>query len=364
MVYGCKKDDFNKATYDATIPELVVNSATDGKVFDLDPASNAVVTLEWAPAKASNGTLVFYKVLIDKETGNFSNPVYTGIPNNSGLDNKLAINHRELNKIASAAGIKALEKGKLKWKITATSGVATKDMEGFKTIEVVRPDGYAENPADLYITGTATEGGTDLTKTPKFKKLSEGVFELYTSLSAGTFKLIDKITGTPRVFSIVGKAIKDDTETPTLSQTAKVYRINLDFNKAIASYTEIQSVGLWFSGYNKITNNLVYDGNGVWKAGDIAITWSTQSWGKDERYKFRVTEKDMDGVVSTKSLGGPNADNGNRPTASTAATYYLLKPVDNSQWDYTYKFMKEAAKADVLVKFDATGDYTHQVIYK
>jgi hypothetical protein len=359
---ACQKDEWGKGV-ETTITTTTQKAPDNNLSLALDPMSNAIVTFEWEPAHTGNNTLVFYKVLFVAESGSFSKPVYTGSPAAGGSKTSLVLTHRDLNKLANNAGIKALQKGKIKWTVVASNGIISDTAKESRTLELERPAGFAENPADVYLSGSATEGGTDVSKALKCKKLSDGVFELYTSLSPGTYKLLDKITGTPLSFVIDGSLIKEgaDGNSPAAVKTA--YRINLDFNTATAKLTQIQEVGLWFAGYNKITNLLTYDAGGVWKAVDIAIVWSTQSWGKDERYKFRVVEKDMAGNTSTVFQASATKDNV-RATSSTAASYFLFKSGDASQWDYTYKFEKEAAKADILVKFQASGDYTHQVIYK
>jgi starch-binding outer membrane protein SusE/F len=362
LLAACEKDDWDKEVVTSITPSIPA-APNNNVLIDLDPLSNAVVSFEWEAAQTANHTLSFYKVLFDKESGDFSTPVYTGVPAALGSKNKLILSHRELNKIANNAGIKALQKGKIKWTVAASNGVVNETAGESRILELQRPAGFAENPADLFLMGGATEAGTDMSKAIKFKKLSDGVFELYTSLTNGTYKLIDKITGTPLSFVLNGNLVKEGTEGNSPSTTKKAYRINLDFNTAIAKLTEIQEVGLWFAAYNKITHVLNYEGNGIWKAADIAIVWSQQSWGKDERYKFRVVEKDLNGIVTNVFQASSNKDN-SRPSSSTAASYFYLKSNDATQWDYTYKFEKEAAKADVFVKFQNTDSYTHQVVYK
>ena len=359
---ACQKDDWGKGV-ETTIAPATQKAPDNNLSLALDPMSNAIVTFEWEPARTGNNTLVFYKVLFAAEGASFSKPIYTGVPAAGGSKTTLALTHRDLNKIANSAGIKALAKGNVQWTIVASNGVVSDTATQPRTLELQRPSGFAENPADLYLSGTATEGGTDVSKAVKFKKLADGVFELWTSLAPGSYKLLDKITGMPLSFVIDGSLIKEgaDGNSPAAVKTA--YRINLDFNTAVAKLTEIQEVGLWFAGYNKVTNVLTYDAAGVWKAADIAIVWSAQSWGKDERYKFRVIEKDMAGNLTTVFQASAIKDNV-RATSTTAASYFFFKSNDASQWDYTYKFEKEAAKADVMVKFQASGDYTHQVVYK
>ncbi len=362
ILSGCKKDKW--ADLPNTTISAVTYTAPDDKVsVTLDPASNAVVTFQWQPAQTANHTLSYYQVVFDKDTGNFSHPVYTGIPDAGGTKTSLVLTHRILNKIASLAGIPALQKGKIQWKVIASNGVVTSQSEESRTMELQRPAGFAENPADVFLTGSATEAGTDLSKALKFKKLSDGVFELYTSLSLGSFKLVDKNTGSPATFIWDGTALKDGTDANSPASATTTYRINLNFNTAAAQLTQIQEVGLWFAGYNAVTNVLSYTGNGIWKASDITIVFSAQSWGKDERYKFRVVEKDMAGMVTNRLWASSTKDK-SKPTSSTASSYFYLASNDNSQWDYTYKFEKEAAKADIFVKFQASDTYTHQVVFK
>lgn len=359
---SCKKDDWGKGL-ETTISLGAVAAPDNNVSIPLDQLSNGVVVFEWEPAKLADFTIPLYKVLFDVEGGDFTKPIHTVISEKSGAQNSMRLSHRDMNRIANKAGIKRLEKGKVKWTIVASNGVTGDTSKDICTMELHRPAGYADNPENVYLWGSATEAGTDISKAAKCKKLSDGVFELYTSLSTGTYTLTDKITGTPLTFVLGDSLINEGSYAASITTTKKIYRIHLDFNTAVHTITEIQEVGLWFAGYNKITHVLAYDANGTWKAADIAIVWSVQSWGKDERYKFRVVEKAKNGTVTNVFWGGASKDN-NRPNSSTAASYFYLKSNDATQWDYTYKFEKESAKADVMVKFNATDVYTHQVVYK
>lgn len=357
---GCKKNDLNIVETTVTEPALIAPNANTQ--VNLDPLSNAVVAFEWTAAKVGNYTLPFYKVVFDKENGDFSKPIYSAIPGKGGIEINLGLSHKEMNKIAYAAGIAELGTGKVKWRVEASTGVATA-VSGASVITLTRPVGFAENPANIFITGAATEGGVDLSKAQGFKKLSEGVFEIYTALNAGNYKLVDKITGSPVNFVIAAGALKEGTEAASPATAKTVYRINLDFNKSTATFTEIQSVGLWFSGYNKIQAVLNYDAAGLWKSTDVPVAWKTESWGKDERYKFRVTEKDPSGNVTVKNWGSVNKDN-SRATATSPGSYFFLKEVDNSQYDYTFKFAAESQKTDIEFRLQAAADYTHKITFK
>jgi hypothetical protein len=64
--------------------------------------------------------------------------------------------------------------------------------------------------------------------------------------------------------------------------------------------------------------------------------------------------------------GSKNSDN-NRPDASTSPTFWDLYPVDDSQYNYCFKFVTAAdgANCDVNMYFTADkANYTHEVIVK
>ncbi|TCC87928.1 hypothetical protein EZ428_19540 [Pedobacter frigiditerrae] len=359
FMQACRKDDSDMV--ETTITAPVSTAPSNNTSVVLSPSSNAVVTFEWDQSKTGNYTSPFYKVVFAKEDGDFSKPIYAIVSTKLGYDSKVAVSHREMNKMAYAAGIKQLEKGKVKWRIEASNGVVGMS-SAVSTMELTRPAGIAENPATLFITGTATEGGTDLNKALPLKRLSDGVFEVYTALSTGNYKLIDNVTNASLTAVIDAGVIKEALEIASPTTTKKVYRINIDFNTASATFTEIQTVGIWVSGFNAIKYTLDYDAAGVWKANNVAIAWKPESWGRDERYKFRVTEKDVAGVVTVKNWGGSVKDNV-RPTLTTALTYYLLKPVDNTQYDFAFKFALEAP-ADIEFRMSALADYTQKITYK
>lgn len=359
LALGCKKN--NVDSVNTTIAPVALKGPANDILINLSPLSNAVVTFEWDAAKTGNNTLSFYEVEFDKETGDFSNPVSKSIPNKGGIENKLLLTHRMLNRIAHLAGIAELAKGKVKWRVKANTGVVS-STSASGTIELSRPEGTTDIPLELYLTGNATEGGTDPGKAVKFKKTADGIFEIYTALNAGTYTMVDKLTGEPLTFVLRNDLISSGTSANSPAAAKTVYRINLDFNTASATLTEIVSVGLWFSGYNAIKPNLVYDAGGIWKA-TFNNAWKTESWGKDERYKFRMVEKDAAGNLTTKNWGSSKKDN-SRPTANQEASYYFLNAVDNTQYDYTYKFAAESQNTEVQLKMQASGDYTHAVIFK
>jgi starch-binding outer membrane protein SusE/F len=358
---GC--DDDKESINVNITPVSTFYAPNDNLFVKLQPTTEASVVFEWDKARAEDGTMVLYEIAFDKEAGDFSAPVYKIVSDNKGLDSKLTLSHKDLNKIANFAGIKSLETGKIKWTIFASKGINVKKSETARTIEVERPAGFAELPADLYLTGDATEVGADLSKALKFKQTSSGVFEVYTSLKAGTYQLVDRTAENRKTYSIEGTLIKENGST-TVTGDAKPYRIKVDFSNAAATISEVTKVELWFAPDDKFWFELPYQGNSIWQATNVPVVFKQEGWGRDERYKFRFTLKEND-ADKFEWFGSENSDN-QRPEANTPLRYWHMIPRPESRWDFSYKFNGAAdnKNCDIKVIFQPTEAYTHQVIVR
>src|SRR6476660_7974575 len=110
---GCKKDE--RAINMNISGVTTLYAPADNLHVKLEPATSASVVFEWDQAKAEDGSLVMYEVAFDKANGDFSTPVYKMSSDGNGVQNKLTLSHKDLNRIANFAGIQSLETGKLKW---------------------------------------------------------------------------------------------------------------------------------------------------------------------------------------------------------------------------------------------------------
>ncbi|HEY9340416.1 MAG TPA: SusE domain-containing protein [Hanamia sp.] len=339
---SCKKD-LELNTNIGTVKTLY--APDDAKSIKLQPATSAALLFEWESAKAEDGTLVQYEVVFDKEGGDFSNPIFKKVSDGNGVQTTLTMSHKELNKIANLAGIGSLETGILKWTIFSFKGQNSKKADQARAISVERPAGFSEIPADVYITGSATEAGANLSDAIKMTATANGVFEVFTKLKAGTYHFVDKKSGTPNSFSIQGTAIKEGGENTQANE--KIYRIRLDFNNAANEVTEITKVGLympagWANNNVYIIGNLDYKGNGTWEVLNLPIKFLNPGW-PEERYKFQFDTKDADGVAGSEFYGSINVENSNRPDdPNTPLSYFKLMPQPANapyiDWSYTYKF--------------------------
>jgi len=363
MMSGCKKDKELNHTEVSAVSNFF--APADNKYVKVVSGGTGSVLFEWEQARAEDNGLVYYEVAFDKVGGDFSKPLYSVPSDNKGIVNSLTLSFSDLNKIATMAGVKAQEAGKVIWTVMSSKGINVKKSSQVRTIEIERPAGFADIPTELYLTGTATEGGDDLSKAIKLKQVGPGKFEAFTSLKAGDFHFADRKTGTPATYSYDGAKLTEGGNT-AVTGAAKVQRIEVDMNVAAMKTTEVVSLGLWFSADNKIWFDLPYTSNGTWAINDASIVFHQESWGRDERYKFRFTFKDAGGTTTTQYYGSTNGDN-NRPDANTPLTFYYMVPVNNSQYDNAFKFTGAAdnKKADIKVIFNAeAAAYTHTVTVK
>ena len=362
LMLGITSCEENDSINTKITPVKTLFAPADNLFVKLAPTTEASVVFEWEQSKAADGTFALYEIAFAKEDGNFDQPVYKVVSDSKGLESSLTLSHKDLNKIANMAGIPSLSTGKLKWTVLASKGVNVQPSESVRTIEVERPAGFAEIPADLYITGTATESGDALANAIKFKQTASGVFELYTSLKDGTYHLVDRLNENHKTFSIDGTQLKESGEATVTGE--KVYRLRLDFNNAAANVVEVTKVELWFAPDGVFWFDLPYSGNSTWLASDRSIVFRQEGWGRDERYKFKFTINDG-GVEKAEWFGSTNSDN-SRPSSTTPPAFWFMVPVNDTRWDYCFKFDGSADNktADVKVMFNPAAAYTHQVIVK
>lgn len=360
VITGCKKDKTIGNANVSAVSNLFLPE--DGKFVKIASGASGSVAFEWEQARAEDNGLVLYEVAFDKEGGDFSKPLYSVPSDGNGLYNKLTVTFSDLNKIATLAGVKPQESGKIIWTVMSSKGINVKQSGLKRVIEIQRPAGFTDIPTELFLTGTATEGGDDLSKAVKFKQTAPGKFEIFTSLKAGSFHFADRATGTPTTYSYDGAKLTEAGNTDFAGST-KVEKLEVDFNVAAYKTTEVTNVGLWFSADNKIWFDLNYTSNGTWESGVKPIVFHQETWGRDERYKFRFTFKNADGTSTTQFYGSANSDN-NAATTATAPSYYYMLPVNNSQYDYAFKFNHDFDNktANIRVMFNATAPaYTHTV---
>ncbi|GAB3423931.1 SusE domain-containing protein [Niabella aquatica] len=352
---SCKKDE--RTLNVELTPVSTLAAPADKSNIKLNPTTGGNIIFQWSAASTPDSGVILYEVAFDKMDGNFSNPVYKIVADGGGLQTTAGILQKDLNKIAALAGIESSSSGQLKWAVRATKAANVILSSQTYSLTLERPAGFAVLPEALYITGTATESGDDITKAIQLKKTADGNYELYTSLKAGSYFLTDKPGegGTP-YYMDENNIIKEGNSTTTVTGDTRAYRLNYDFNIALASQTAIDSIGLFMSAYNTSIGTLNYAGNSTWEAAKIPVEFYQFSWGRDERYKFILHTSN-----GKEYMGSSNVNN--IAPAGQPASYFYLWPVNNAQWDNTYKFDPSADRANIkaTLYFQPNSSYKHVI---
>jgi hypothetical protein len=355
---SCKKDTHALSTDVA--PVTTLTAPDNAASYTLAPATGPSIQFKWAASTTPD--LVLYEIAFDKADGDFSKPIYKVLSDGSGVQAQATITQKVLNTVASMAGIASLSTGTIKWAVITSKVTNNKVSTVSRTLQITRPAGFATVPNAIYLTGSATEQGTDVSKALPFKKISDGVFELYTSLQPGTYSLIDNTTGTPTTYSINGSSILLNGET-TVTGSKNVYRISLDFGNAAATMTQILSVNMFLAIDNKIWFTLPYKGNSQWELDGANVVIPQEPWGDESRYKYEFMVQDAGGNQSTEWYGSANGDNPD-PTTSTPLSYFYMYPVTSDQFSNCFKMVPSYSgkNCNINVNFSPTiPQYTNSV---
>jgi len=307
-----------------------------------------------------------YRIAFDKTSGDFSNPLYVTSSDNNGYKNSVSISHEQMDKIAKATGLGPSETGSIKWTVFSTKGLQSMRAQKENTISITRLAGFddADIPVDVYVTGAGSEGGTDLSKAQKMKAIDAGKFEAYTKLSAGKpFYFVNDTKGTPHQYSTNnGLVMKEGTSTVA---TDGIYQVTINFKTGAATYTMVTRIGFFFSPSNAILFDLPYVGNGIFQAKNQTVTFKQESWGRDQRYKFRMFVKENGGTAAEKQLEWSTlTQTDSPPTATSPASYYYLLLITNlTQWDNKWKLMSDfdGVPATYTMYLQAAQPYTHSI---
>ncbi|MGN6178733.1 MAG: SusE domain-containing protein [Mucilaginibacter sp.] len=340
---SCKKDNHELNTNVNAVTQLT--APDNNSSFNLKAGGGNII-FQWGATSTADPVL--YEVAFDKSTGDFSHPIYKMLSDGRGVETQASISQDTLNRVAELAGIAPLNTGTLKWTVIVSLAANAKLSTAQRTISVTRP---IVLPTTLYLTGSAAEGG----KTIPMKQTSVGVFELYTSLQAGSYQLTDKSDGTGSKYYIDAQgALNVGNSTTAVTGATKAYRIDVNLNTLTTNIVGIDSIGLYMSAYNTSIGKLSYVGNGTWENPKIPVTFYQFSWGRDQRYKFILHTSAGDEWWGSTLAN--NVDPAGQP-----ASYFYLVPATNDQWNNTYKFPAAADMHNVKVDvyFQASGPYTH-----
>jgi starch-binding outer membrane protein SusE/F len=339
----CKKD---KREIDLKLtPVESLTLPSDNKYIKLDPAGGATETFQWGQSRAEDGALVLYEVAFDQVGGDFSKPFFSIVSDDRGVENKLTLTHGQLNQIAAVGGADFFQRKKFAWTVLASKGTNVVKASESRTIDLERPAGFATIPGSLYIYGSGTEAGNILANALQMHKVAPGIFEIFTKLSAGTYKFVDGVSGTPKQFSIVTNgsvnSLVNNGET-TVTTPDKIERITVNFNDVNAKFVEIKKMEFWYAQANDVWFELPYVANGLWRKDNWPTTLLSVPWGLEDRYKYRMTINDGTGdkfYWINSTFNDPPGQDNQYPSTVAYRTVNLDKN-DGSQFDWGWKLDK------------------------
>ena len=332
----------------------------DAKSVVLQSSSSASLYFEWEPSLAEDGGAVLYEVVFDKTDGDFSDPLAIIASDNNGAMNHATNSHKTLNQIAASAGVESAETGTLKWTVYASKGIFPVKAQEDRTLTITRLAGFAEVPAQLYITGEATEVGGELSKAMQMKKVADGEFEIYMQLTAGqSFQFVSSNAGTPITYSLQGEKLVEGGTT-TVSETG-IYRYYVDFNAGSFTSKQVTKVSL-FLNWSQREIELAYQGLGVWAVSDYKIEGLSGGDNDDDRYKFRM--QSTAGETEWRAI-----NNDSKPTGNESY-YYMVEKSNVEQWTNNEIWKNPATDGwsgktyDVTFSLNPSGEYTHNLVIK
>lgn len=322
--------------YELNVDFSVPTELSGPAEVNIDLQSSENIVLSWNGG-AEDGGVLLYNVLFDSLDGDFSNPVYSA-QSDFGGSRQLTLTPVILNKIARAAGLKSGETGKVKWTVEASRGGVIKQSQASAEISVTRPDG--EIPEQLYLRGTATENNGE-TPIP-FRKVSDGIFVVYTQLDDGNLYFTDaEDNGVNYTVDNSGK-LTEGEEPYNVQKENNVVRLTLNFNtKSIRKEIITRVRMIWGANFEVITE-MPYVGNGTFKHDNVYIQCfdpndsSIQmppgiSWF-EERYYFIVT---IDG--NDWCWGRGDGISAEQPAENESLSFFELHEFAWSQWEHLWK---------------------------
>ncbi|MDD3077025.1 MAG: SusE domain-containing protein [Proteiniphilum sp.] len=341
-------------------PVKALYEPTDGRTLVLQSSASAMLYFEWEPARAEDSGVVLYEIAFDKADGNFSDPVAVIAADNNGGSNHATITHKRLNQVAALAGIESAAQGTLKWTVFSSKGINPVMAEQERTITLTRLAGFANIPEQLFITGAATEAGSDLSKAIRMKRVNEGEYEIYTRLTEGqAFQFTNASTGDPSRYSLSGEKIIEGG-TSTVSKTG-IYKYYLDFNIGAFTVKEVTKVNLFLC-WSQRKIELPYKGFGVWELTNHTITGLTGNDNNDDRYKFRM--ESSAGETEWRAPANDSKPSGNE------AYYYMVEKDNVQQWTDGQIWKSPSTTGwsdktyDILFSLNPQASYTHNLTIK
>tara|TARA_B100000809_G_scaffold266516_1_gene329615 strand:- start:4204 stop:5949 length:1746 start_codon:yes stop_codon:yes gene_type:complete len=244
------------------------------EVFVLDEDTpNELITFSWTASLSDAGYGVVYGVVfVDASSPNYEEPIIEITSDDAGKSLSASISYLDLDTALSLNGYTANSEVSLLWAVVASS--LNKSTMNSNPLSVTRFENEIV-PEQLFISGTASENGIDLSLAIPLRRLSNSsgeesnIHEVYTSLTAGNTFMFYSEQSLPAHTYGGAEGVLEKNGTPITIEKSGQYRISMDLDNATYSLLKIETwnvkgspiIGGWDS-----DEPLEYLGGGVWQA--------------------------------------------------------------------------------------------------
>ncbi|MBR8536985.1 SusE domain-containing protein [Carboxylicivirga sediminis] len=262
-----------EGNWDLSAPALMPLNGDNKLVLD-EANPHGKITFNWEAAVSSAKYGVYYTVVIDSlNASDVNQPIIQFKSLEGGKSNSASITNLELNDALYMAGFLPGQELELQWAVQAVC--LSKMTSDEADVTVTRYD-----DDKLFLSGSATEVGDNVTNAIKMMRLSNGageklkLYESYTELKANEgFMVFNGRSENAIAYGVdnEGKLVRDGQ--PITVDADGVYRINIDFETMSISFHKVDRLGLIGSplaGGWGADEALEYIGMGVWQS-DISF---------------------------------------------------------------------------------------------
>lgn len=344
----------------------------DGPVVSM-PANNASVVLdetnptaptrfEWQPSTASNRFVVQYEVvLLPAGSTDYANPILSITPGNNARDLSAVATAEQIDYALSTLCHPAGAEVELQWAVIAK--VIDKREVSVQNITFKR---FANErvPSALFVTGDATEGGSDVSNAIPMRAIRNaegeltGMFEVYTHLKEGaTFFFRDQAIEKSRKLGGAEGTLSCDGVITAPAEGEYLIRANL-----VDNTYELTAIDRWSLVGDAVEGGwggdvpLEYIGNGVWeKEVMFYLPYETAGWILRANGDWGYLLKRVKGSADADNKGGKlvmesQASGQGLEFEDMPGTTGLHKvTVDLSADAYTYKLVKIISPVQTII---------------
>lgn len=377
FITSCQEDIVN----DYPVPVNLITPLQDS-IVAIDSESSSDFIFEWSELPDASGT-VTYKVLFDIPDTYFETPLLVFNSDNDGMQTSLSLSHAMLDSIAVEAGIPAKKSGTVKWAVDAITGKDTiTSIAG--SIILKRPTSLGTIPTDLYIYGTATTAGNNPENAIRFHKISEGYFDLFTTLKSGTFTIANEASANAVTYFISEEELFLGDQTMEYDAEERLNLLQVNFQSAEARAVGVLSIDVIIPANGNTLTTLTDQGNNLYNASDVVFDFlvpggpDSPDWltWVEERYRFRMRttggdifygsymDATMFGVYIQDMIAYSQRPEGDQPEGYYNV-YAIPMDIDNyADWAGCYKLPSAADgnPIDITLNLDPNQPvYTHNI---